>query len=235
LAMSVMPLSLKKRIRSPEDQVHGDDREREGEVGGEAVGVPHEDDGRGDGARAGEQRGAERDERDVDVLDLAGLRGVPAGEQVERDEQEEETAGALDGRDADAEVGQDRLAADRKQADHAEGDEDGLARGGHPRRARLAPDQAQEHRHGAGWIHDHDERDGRLGEKPHVKQHRASLPRRHPHRRTAAPWSSMPARLSTAPPCRPARQPTRRGPDELHRPLRRPTQHEPSEPTRPLR
>ena len=59
----------------------------------------------------------ERDQRDVDVLHLLRVVGA-AGQQVERDQQQEQPAGALQRRDADAEVVQDLLAEDRERADH---------------------------------------------------------------------------------------------------------------------
>jgi hypothetical protein len=50
--------------------------------------------GRDDRAGSGEQRGAERDERDVDVLGLSRFVAA-AGQQLERDQEQQQAAGAL--------------------------------------------------------------------------------------------------------------------------------------------
>lgn len=72
-----------------------------------------------------EQRHAERHEGDVDVLGLLRLVRL-AGEQVERDEQEQQTARDHQRGDGDMQVVEDLMAEEPEDRDHAEGDAHGL-------------------------------------------------------------------------------------------------------------
>ena len=82
---------------------------------------------RNDRARAGQQRGAQRDERHVDplALRLGGLTRL-TGQQLEGHEQEQQAAGSLQGRQLHAQVGQDLPAEQGESQDHAERDQRGL-------------------------------------------------------------------------------------------------------------
>jgi hypothetical protein len=122
---------------------------------------------RDDRARAGEQRGAERHERHIDV---AGRRRlvVPAGQQVERDQQQQQATSGLQRRQRDVQVVQDPLAEDREQHDDETRHEHrlprcpGALRAGHRRRQR------QEDRHRAGRVHDDEQGHERLAQQTQV-------------------------------------------------------------------
>ena len=114
--MSVTPLSLMTLMMPTENRRNshsttctatiagGDGRSLAG-----VVDTAHEDDRRDDRARAGEQRRAERDECHVDVGRLGRVVGL-AGQQLQRDEQQQQTPGRLHRGQRDAQVVEDRLA-----------------------------------------------------------------------------------------------------------------------------
>ena len=96
----------------------------------DAVGLLHGQDDRDDRAGTGQQRHAQRYERDVDVLGLLRLVRL-AGQQVERDEQQQQSARDHQRGHGDMQVVEDLLAEQPEDGDHAEGHADGLER--HPR------------------------------------------------------------------------------------------------------
>jgi len=80
-----------------------------------------------DGTRAGQQRSTQRHERDVGLgtVSLGRLLKL-AGEQLQRDQQEQQAAGALQGGHLDPEVGQHCLAEHREGQDHPQRHHRGL-------------------------------------------------------------------------------------------------------------
>ena len=117
--------------RQVEAHVHGDDAERDGHpVGDGLVGLLDEHHGRDDRAGAGQQRRAQRHQRDVDLAVPRRLRLLHlAGQQLHGDEQQEQPAGRLQRGQRDVHVVEQRLPEQRERHDHAERDEDGLPRG----------------------------------------------------------------------------------------------------------
>ncbi len=143
--------------------MHGDDGGPDGDLRGGTVGVLDGEDHRDDGAGPGQQRHAEGDEGDVDVLGLLRLLGL-AGEQVERDEQQQEATGDHQRRYGDVQVGEDLVTQHAEDGDDAEGDADGLE--GHLPLdlGGAAGGQRQEDRHDPRRVHDHEEGDEEGGE-----------------------------------------------------------------------
>ena len=98
-----------------------DDRRPDRDLRADAVRVLHGEDDRDDRAGPGQQRHAQRYERDVDVLGLLRLVRL-AGQQVERDEQEQQPARDHQRGHGDMQVVQDLLAEQAEDGDHTEGD-----------------------------------------------------------------------------------------------------------------
>ncbi len=152
----------------------------------------HEHDRRDDGARSGEQRRAERDERDVDVRHLRRVV-LPVGEQLERDDEQQQPAGALQRRDADAEEVEDLLPDDGEQADDEQRDEHRLT--GEPRAGAVgaAAGEAEEQRDAAQRVHDHEQRD-----EDGAEQRRVEPARRAQGCRTGSPVAAATSRSYAA-------------------------------------
>ena len=129
--------------------MHGDDAERDGHpVGGGLVGLLDEHHGRDDGAGAGQQRRAQRHQRDVDLAVPGRLRLLHlAGQQLHGDEQQEQPAGRLQRGQRDVHVVEQRLPEQRERDDHAERDEDRLPGGAVALLAGHRAGQAEEDRH----------------------------------------------------------------------------------------
>jgi len=113
-----------------------------------------------------EQRGAERHERDVRPLKLGGGRlGRLPREQLQRDQQQEQAAGAFESGQPHPQVFQDRPAEKREYHDHPEGHDRGLP--GQPFSVLVgpAPGQPQENRDRSGRIDDDEQRDKYIQEE----------------------------------------------------------------------
>src|SRR5450759_1622161 len=130
----------------PQDQVDRDDAERDGEPAGHAVGALDEDHRRDDRTGPGQQRSAQRNHRDVHAA--GGWRrilGLP-GQQVQRDEQQQQTARRLQRRERDVQIGQQLPAEQRERHDHAERHEHRLQGGARPLPRGVRRGQRQEDR-----------------------------------------------------------------------------------------
>ena len=124
-----MPLSLSTlRQRRGEAEGEEDDEQGRHEGGPDGhdaagpVGTLDREHRRDDGARSGQERRAERDEGDVDP-GVGVLLGLGAGEQLERDDEQQQAAGALERRQRDVQVVEDPLTEDGERGDDPERDE----------------------------------------------------------------------------------------------------------------
>jgi hypothetical protein len=144
--------------------MHGHDGKADGEEIGQVVGALHEHHRRDDGARPGQQRSAERDHRDVAALGGLGIVEL-AREQFQRDQQEQQSTGALQGSQADVQVVENGLTEQSKGDDHGERHGHGLPGCPSALAGTEVGRQRQEERDRAGRIHDHKERHEALDEQ----------------------------------------------------------------------
>src|SRR3984957_4590160 len=121
-----------------------------------------------DRAGSGQQRGAERDEGPVGppALGLGGLPRLP-GEQLQRDQQQEQAARPLQGGQANPQVVQDRPAEQRERHDYAEGHDGGLPGQLVAVLPGPAAGQPEEDRHRARRVDDYEQRDEDFPEELH--------------------------------------------------------------------
>src|SRR5205085_7687818 len=127
-----------------------------------ALGEHHD---RGDRTRAGEQRRRQRDERDVGRV---RRRDLLAAQHLQGNEQEEQTTRNREALHRDVQVVEDEPAEERKDDYQPAGGRRRLERRA-PARARAATGgQADEDRRAPERIHDDEERDEGLGERPPI-------------------------------------------------------------------
>jgi hypothetical protein len=154
----------------PDRQQHQRDTERDRAVAARPVGPLHEQHGGHDRARPGQQGRADRHQGDVGGGGPVRVVGR-AGEQLQGHQQQQDPAGRLQGRQLNAQVPQDLLAADGEDHDHSAGQCHRLPGRPAPFPGRHRARQREEDRHHAGRVGDHEERDEHFAEQPHVHRH----------------------------------------------------------------
>jgi predicted acetyltransferase len=156
----------------PDGDGHRDDGYGQGNSVGYAVNPLDEQHGGHDRPRTGQQRGAERDEGHVSPVELdVGRLTRFAGEQFQRDEQQEQAARALQGGQAYPQVVQDRPAEQREHDDHAEGHHGRLPGQLVAVVGRATPGQPEEDRHRARRVDDNEQGDENFPEELHDSGH----------------------------------------------------------------
>ncbi len=140
----------------------------------------------------GQQRSPQGNEGDVDVLGRRLRLLGPPGEQLHRDEQEQQPAGCLERGHGDVQEGENRLPEHRERQDHAQRHEGRVPGGAGPLPGGHRRSQGQEDRHRPRRIHDHEERQEGRGQERHVDEPA------HPRRTGSAPSASMTAKTSGA-------------------------------------
>ena len=155
----------------PEHDAHGDQRSGKGDRVRRAVDPLDEEHGRDDRPRSRQQRRPERNERYVRHPPLSlGWRLRRSGQQLQRDKEQEQPARSLQRGQLDAEVGQDQLAEQREDNDHAEGDERSLPSQPVAFLCRAPACQSQEDRYGSRRVYDDKQCDEDLPEELHSEE-----------------------------------------------------------------
>ena len=137
----------------------------------------------------------------------SGLVGL-AGEQLQRDQHEQQTTGALQRRQLDVQIVQQGLPGHREHHDHAQRQQHRLGAGPDPLLGRQRAGQRQEHRDHAGRVDDHQQGHEDLAEQLeiHLPQRKATVspepalrwPRPRSARTPPVPSGTRPARPSCA-------------------------------------